>query len=143
MKRPLPVVIISLLAMLNGVVTFTLGLVTLLGSRVLFTPSGYGPNRVAISQLFGPLAGQAGWIVLALGALFVLVGHGLFTLRRWARLAVVWVFALVAGATLVAAGWGVYHGEVGVAISGLLKAGAEAGLCLYLASRGVRGAFSR
>ena len=129
--------------MLNGGVTFVLGLLTLLGSRMLFTPSGYGPNRIAISQLFGPFAGQTGWIVLALGVVFVLVGYGLFTLREWARLTVFGVFALVAAATLVAVGWGLYRGELGVVVSGLLKAAFETALCLYLSAPGVRSAFSR
>ncbi|HEY0081004.1 MAG TPA: hypothetical protein VGB73_20535 [Pyrinomonadaceae bacterium] len=142
MKKPAPIVVFSILAMLNGGVTFALGVMTLLGSRILFKPSGYGPNRIAISQLFGPFADQTGWIVLALGIVFVLVGYGLFTLREWARLTVFWVFALVAGATLVAVVWGVYHGEVGVVLSGLLKGAIDAALCLYLMSRGVRNAFS-
>ncbi len=141
MKKPAPIVILSVLAVLNGVVTFALGAVTLLGSRLLFTPSGYGPNRVAIAKLLGPFSGQVGWVMLALGVVFVLIGYGLFALREWARLTLFWVFAVVAGATLVAVGWGVYHGELGVILSGLLKAGVDAALCLYLAAPGVRGAF--
>lgn len=69
MKKPLPVTVISVLAVVNGGVTCLLGLLTLLGSRVLFTPAGYGPNRIAIAQVFGPFSGQAGWIVLGLGTL--------------------------------------------------------------------------
>ena len=133
----------SILAMLNGGVTFALGVMTLFGSRVLFTPSGYGPNRIGIAQLFGPFAGQTGWIVLALGLVFVLVGYGLFTLREWARLTVFWVFAVVAGATLVAVGWGVLHGELGVVLSGLLKAAVDAALCLYLRAPAMKNAFRR
>ena len=129
--------------MLNGGVALVLGVMTLLGSRVLFTPGGHGPDRIAISQLFGPFAGQTAWIVLALGVVFVLVGCGLFTLREWARLTVLWVFALVAGATLLAVGWGVYNGEFGVVVTGLLKAAVEVALCLYLITPGVRSAFSR
>jgi len=143
MKKPAPIVILSILAMLNGCLTLVLGVITLFGSRVLFTPSGYGPNRVAISQLLGPFAGQTGWVMLALGIVFILVGFGLFTLREWARLTLFWVFAIVAGATLVAVGWGVYHSELGVVLSGLLKAGVEMALCLYLSSPSVRAAFRR
>jgi len=142
MKRPAPIVILSILTMLNGGVALVLGVMTFLGSRVLFTPRGHGPNRIAISQLFGPFAGQTAWIVLALGVVFVLVGYGLFTLREWARLTVLWVFALVAAATLLAVGWGVYNGEFGVVVTGILKAAVEVALCLYLSAPGVRNAFS-
>lgn len=83
------------------------------------------------------------WIVLALGVAFVLVGRGLFALREWARLIVLWVFALIAVATLLAVGWGVYNGEFGVVVTGILKAAVEVALCLYLTTPGVRGAFSR
>ena len=142
MKKPIPIVVISILAMLNASVTFVLGLITLLGSRILFTPSGYGPNRIAISQLFGPFADQTGWIILALGVLFAIVGYGLFSLKEWARLTLFSVFAVVAALTLAAVGWGVLHGEWGVVMSGVLKAAADVGLCWYLSTRGVRNAFA-
>ena len=143
MKKPIPVAVLAVLAVLNGCLTLVLGVMTLLGSRLLFTPGGYGPNRIAIAELLGPLSGQTGWVMLALGVAFILVGRGLFTLREWARQTLLWVFAVVAGATLVAVVWGVYHGEVGVVLSGLLKAGAETVLCLYLVTPGVRIAFRR
>ncbi len=142
MGKPVPIIVLSVLAMLNGGVTSVLGVLTLLGSKLLFTPSGYGPNRIAISQVFGPFADQTGWILLVLGVLFVLVGYGLFTLQEWARLTVFWVFAIVAVATFVAVVWGVYHGELGVVVSGLLKVTVEAALCWYLNARSVRSAFS-
>lgn len=65
--------------------TWVLGVMTLLGSKILFTPGGYGPNRIAVSKLFGPFADQTGWMMLVLGVGFVLVGYGLFTLLEWAR----------------------------------------------------------
>jgi hypothetical protein len=55
---------------------------------------------------------------------------------------VLWVFALVAGATLLAIGWGVYNGEFGVVVTGILKVAVEVALCLYLIAPSVRGAFS-
>src|ERR1700760_4279760 len=113
MGKPVPIVVLSIMAMLNGGAAFVLGTMTLFGSRVLFTPGGYGPNRIAISQLFGPFADQTGWIMLVLGVLFVLGGYGLFTLQEWARLAVFWGFAILAGATLMAVGWGIYRGQLG------------------------------
>ena len=141
-QRPVPIIVLSVMAMLNGGVAFVLGTMTLLGNRMLFTPGGYGPNRIAISQLFGPFAGQTGWIVLVLGALFVLGGYGLFTLQEWARLTLFWVFAILAGATLMAVGWGIYRGQLGVVVGGLLKIAVEVALCLYLAAPSVRSAFS-
>lgn len=142
MEKPAPIFVLSILAMLNGGVTFGLGVMTLLGSEILFKPSGYGPNRIAVSQLFGPFANQTGWIFLALGALFLLVGYGLLNLKAWARLTVFWVFAIVAGATLLAVGWGIYHRELGMVVSGLLKITVEVALCLYLITPRVRSAFS-
>lgn len=128
--------------MLNGGATFVLGVMTLLGSKMLFTPSGYGPNRIAVSQLFGPFANQTGWIFLVLGVLFVVVGYRLFTLEEWARLTVFWVFAIVAGVTFVAVAWGIYQGQSGVVVSGLLKIAVEVALCWYLTTPNVRRAFS-
>jgi hypothetical protein len=128
--------------MLNGSVIFVLGALALLGSRMLFTPGGYGPNRIAISQLFGPFANQTGWICLVLGVCFVLVGYGLYSLREWARLTMFWVFAIVAGVTFLVVVWGVYRGEFGVVASGLLKMALEVALCWYLATSGIRSAFS-
>ena len=142
MTKPIPIMILSLLAMLNGGLTFGLGILTLLGSKMLFTPSGYGPHRIAVSQLFGPLANQSGWIFLVLGACFVLIGYGLFTLQKWARLTVFYLCAIAAGVTLVVVGWGVYHREFGVVVSGLLKIAVEATVCWYLTTPSVRHAFS-
>lgn len=142
MEKPIPIIVLSVLAMLNGGVAFVLGVMTLLGSRVLFTPGGYGPNRIAVSQLFGPFAAQTGLIVLVLGVLFVLGGYGLFTLQGWARLTVFWVFAILAALTLVAVGWGVFHGQLGVVVGGLLKIAVESALCWYVSTPGVKAAFS-
>lgn len=128
--------------MLNGGMAFVLGVMSLLGSKLLFTPGGYGPNRIAISQLFGPFANQTGWIVIVVGIGFVLVGYGLFTLQEWARLTVFRVFAVVAGLTFLVVGWGIYRGEFGVVASGLLKIAFEVSLCWYVATPGVRRAFS-
>ncbi|HZH30637.1 MAG TPA: hypothetical protein VEY11_07725 [Pyrinomonadaceae bacterium] len=143
MAKPVPVVILSILAMLNGGVTCVLGVSTLLGSRLLFTPAGYGTDRIAISQVFGPLANQTGWIVLVLGVCFVLVGYGLYNLREWARLTVCVVLAVVAALTFVVVVWGVYRGQFGVVASGLLKIVFEAGISWYLATASVRRAFAR
>src|SRR5687767_6614551 len=125
MEKPVPIIALSVLAMLNGGVAFVLGIMTLLGSKMLFTPSGYGPNRIAVSQLFGPFADQTGWILLVLGVLFVLVSYGLYTLQEWARLTVFWVSAVLAVLTLVAVGWGVFHSQWGVVVGGLLKIAVE------------------
>jgi hypothetical protein len=143
MEKPVPILVLSVLAMLNGGVAVVLGVMTILGSKMLFTPSGYGPNRIAISQLFGPFAAQTGWILLVLGGLFVLGGYGLFTLQEWARLTVFWVFTVLAVLTLAAVGWGVLHGQLGVVVGGLLKVAVEGALCWYLTTPSVRSAFSR
>lgn len=142
MNKPIPIIIFSVLAILNGGVAFLLGIITLLGNKFVFTPSGYGPNRIAISELFGPLADQTGWILLIIGVLFILAGYGLFAFQEWARLSVFWAFAVLAGATLIAVGWGVFHGQFGVVIGGLLKIAVEVALCWYLTTANVRSAFA-
>lgn len=142
MNKPVPLIILSILALLNGVAAFVLGIITLLGNQFVFTPGGYGPNRIAISQLFGPLADQTGWILFVIGVLFILVGYGLFTLQEWARLSVFWAFALLAGATMIAVGWAVIHAQFGVVIGGLIKITVEVALCWYLTTANVRSAFA-
>lgn len=142
MNKPAPIIILSVLAMLNAVAAFGLGLMTLLRNKFVFTPGGYGPNRIAISQLFGPLADQTGWILFVIGALFILAGCGLFTCQEWARLFVFWAFAVLAGATLIAVGWGFVHSQMGVVMGGLTKIAVEVALCWYLTTANVRSAFS-
>ncbi len=142
MSKPIPIIILSFMAMLNGSAALVLGIVTLRGNKILFTPDGYGPNRIAVSELFGPLADQTGWIVLVIGVFFVLIGYGLFTMQKWARLTVIWASAVLAGLTFFAVGWGVLNSEWGVIAGGLLKIAVEAILCWYLSTRTVRETFS-
>ena len=143
MNKPIPVIILSVLAILNGVAAFVLGTMTLLGNTFVFTPDGIGPNRIAISELFGPLAAQTGWILLLIGMLFMVIGYGLLTFREWARFTLFWGFAVLAGLTVIAVGWAVFHSELGVVIGGLFKVAVEVALCWYLTARNVRSAFSR
>ena len=140
--KPLPIILFSILAMMNGLAAFVLGVITLLGSKFLFTADGVGPNRIAISDLFGVFAPQTGWIMFAIGLVFISVGYGLFTFRNLARLAVFYAFALLATATVIAVGWGVYQGEWGVVIGGVLKIAVEIAVCVYLSTSIVRKAFS-
>ncbi len=74
MHRPLIIKVLSIVAMLNGVFVFALGVFTLLGSNLVFNASGYGPDRVPIASLLGPLAPHAGWALPALGLIVVLIG---------------------------------------------------------------------
>jgi hypothetical protein len=140
--KPVPIIIFSVLAMMNGLAAFVLGVITLLGSKLLFTADGYGPNRIAISELFGVFAPQTGWIMLAFGLVFISVGYGLFTFKNLARLAVFYAFALLAAATVIAVSWGIYQGEWGVVIGGILKIAVEIAVCVYLSTSKVRKAFS-
>ena len=142
MNKPAPVVILSFLALLNGAAALALGVVTLFGNKFVFIRSGYGPDRIAISELFGPFAGYTGWILFVIGLLFMLAGYGLFTLQKWARLAVVGAFGILAAATLLAVSWGAITGEWGVVIGGLFKIAVEIALCWYLMTSNIRRAFS-
>jgi hypothetical protein len=140
--KPVPIIIFSIFAMINGLAAFALGVMTLLGTKLLFTADGYGPNRIAISELFGVFAPQTGWIMMAIGLVFVSVGYGLFTFRNLARVAVFYAFALLATATVIAVGWGIYQAEWGVVIGGVLKIVVEIAVCAYLSTSKVRKAFS-
>ena len=127
---------------MNGLGVIALGAMTLLGSEAVFTPGGYGPNRTAIAQLFGPFANQAGWILLGAGALFASISYGMFTLREWARLTLFWGLAMSATFTVVAVAWGIYEGHWDVAAAGLLKMAVESALCWYLNSSSVKRVFA-
>jgi hypothetical protein len=140
--KPVPIILFSILAMMNGLAAFVLGVITLLGSKLLFTADGYGPNRIAISDLFGVFAPQTGWIMFAIGLVFISVGYGLFTFKNLARLAVFYAFALLATATVIAVSWGIYQGEWGVVVGGILKIAVEIAVCVYLSTSKVRKAFS-
>jgi hypothetical protein len=140
--KPVPIIIFSVLAMMNGLAAFVLGVITLLGSKLLFTADGYGPNRIAIADLFGVFAPQTGWIMLAIGMVFISVGYGLLAFKNLARLAVFYAFALLATATAIAVSWGIYQGEWGVVVGGVLKIAVEIAVCVYLSTSKVRKAFS-
>lgn len=140
--KPFPIIIFSVLAMFNGLAAFLLGVITLWGNKLLFTANGYGPNRIAISELFVVFAPQTGWIMLAIGTIFVSVGYGLFTFRNLVRLAVFYAFALLALSTIIAVGWGIYQGEWGVVVGGILKIAVEVAVCFYLTTSTVRKAFT-
>jgi hypothetical protein len=142
-RLPLPILIFSILAVVNGASSVVLGAATLLGSRMLYTPAGYGPNRIAFAEIFGPLAPFAGYIFLALGIVFVSVGLGLFRLKNWSRLIVMWAMGVIAVLTVGAVVWGVYHLEYGVIISGLIKIAIEGAVCFYFCSPPVRKVFGR
>jgi hypothetical protein len=141
-EKPIPIIVLSVMGVMNGVGAIALGAMTLLGSDAVFTPSGYGPNRIAIAQLFGPFANQAGWILLGAGALIASVSYGLFTLREWARLTLFWVLAVSAALTVVAVAWGIYEGHLGVGAAGLLKIAVESALCWYLNTSNVKHVFA-
>jgi hypothetical protein len=143
LKRPLVITVLAGLGLLNGLATAALGVATIAGSRLVYAPLGYGPNRVPLASLLGPLSGEAGWILLALGLALFLLGVGLLRVRPWARLALLAVTATAALATSAAVIWGIVNGEWGVAGSGLLKLALYVGLGWYLTKAAVRAAFGR
>ncbi|MGH9751298.1 MAG: hypothetical protein ACREA2_00810 [Blastocatellia bacterium] len=142
MKKPIPIIILSAIGAMNGAGAIALGAMALLGAKVVFTPSGYGPNRIAIAQWSGPFANQSGWFLIGIGFLILSVSYGLFTLQEWMRLTVFWVLAVSATLTVVAIGWGIYESHWGVVTAGLLKVAVESALCWYLNSSRVRRAFA-
>jgi hypothetical protein len=120
-----------------------LGVWTLMGSRFLFTPSGYGPDRIAIATLLGPLAPHAGWFFLVLGVMVGLIGLGLFALKAWARFILLAVLVIVSLLTVVEIALGFQHSYWGVVLAGLLKLALYAVVIWYLNSRSVKRSFSK
>lgn len=129
--------------MLNGVLVLALGVLTLMGNNFVFTPSGYGPDRVAIATLLGPLAPHTGWVLLCLGLTVVLIGYGLFALKSWARYILLAVLVIVALATVAEMVIGFNRSYWGVVISGALKLVLYAVLIWYFNLGSVKREFSR
>jgi hypothetical protein len=142
MERPLGITLLAIGAMLNGSLMLAVGVGTLMGSKFLFTPSGYGPNRIAIATLLGPLASYAGWVFLGLGVIVGVIGLGLFALKAWARFILLAVLIVVSVLTVVEIGSGLQRSYWGVVIVGLLKLAIYAVVLWYLNKDAVRRKFS-
>jgi hypothetical protein len=142
MQRPLGITLLAVGSMLNGILMLAVGVWTLMGSNFLFTPSGYGPNRIAIATLFGPLASYAGWVFLGLGVIVGLIGLGLFALKAWARFILLAVLVVVSVLTVVEIGSGLKRSYWGVVLVGLLKLAIYAVVLWYLNRHAVRRKFS-
>ena len=142
MQRPLGITLLAIGAVLNGILMLAVGVWTLMGSNFLFTPSGYGPNRIAIATLLGPLATYAGWVFLCLGVMVGLIGLGLFALKAWARFILLAVLVVVSVLTVVEIGSGLKQSYWGVVLVGLLKLAIYAVVLWYLNRNAVRRKFS-
>ena len=142
MDRPLGITLLAIGSMLNGILMLAMGVWTLMGSNFLFIPSGYGPNRIAIATLFGPLASYAGWVFLGLGVIVGLIGLGLFALKAWARFILLAVLVVVSVLTVVEIGSGLKRSYWGVVLVGLLKLAIYAVVLWYLNRDAVRRKFS-
>jgi hypothetical protein len=142
MERPLGLTLLAIGSMLNGILMLAVGVWTLMGSNFLFTPSGYGPNRIAIATLLGPFASYAGWVCLGLGVIVGLIGLGLFALKAWARFILLAVLVVVSVFTVVEIGSGLTRSYWGVVFVGLLKLVIYAVVLWYLNRDGVRRKFS-
>jgi len=112
------------------------------GWRALFAPRGYGPSRVAPTDLLGPLAPAAGWVPCALALAFAALGYGLLRLSPWVPIAILLVFGSLGTATVVAMASGVTHGEPGVLTARLLKLAAIGALLWYLRTRAIQTIFA-
>lgn len=135
--------LLALGAMLNGILMFAVGVWTLMGSKLLFTPSGYGPDRIAIASLLGPLASHAGWFFLGLAVVVGLIGLGLFALKAWARFILLAILVAISILTVVEIGLGVTRGYWGVVALGLLKLAIYGSLIWYFNLDSVKRRFSR
>jgi len=126
------VTVLGIVALVNCVGTLALCVMMALRSDLLYVRTGYGPNRLAIADVFGPHAGYAALVLLCIGVLIGWVGYGLLTLRPWARRTLFVTLVSIALMTVVAMGWGVHYAEWGVVASGVPKIGLYLGLCWYL-----------
>lgn len=142
MHRPLAITLLAIGSMLNGVLMLALGVWTLLGGNFVFTPSGYGPDRVAIATLLGPLAPYVGWVLLCLGVTAGLIGWGLFVLKAWARFVLLAVLVVVSILTVVEIGSGFKHSYWGVVLVGLFKLAVYGVVIWYLNTDGLMRKFS-
>jgi len=143
MKKPIPIIVLSAMGALNGVGSIAFGVITLLGSDVAFTSGGYGPNRIAIAQLFGPFANYTGWILLGVGVAIASISYGLFALQERARLILFWALAALATLTVIPIGWGVYGAHLDVVAAGILKIAVESAFCWYLNTPIVKRVFAK
>jgi len=143
MQRPIAITLLAIGSMVNGIVMIVLGVWTLMGSRFLFTPSGYGPDRIAIATLLGPLSPYAGWVFVGLGVMVVLLGLGLFALKAWARFILLAVLIIVSLLTVVEIALGFQHRYWGVVIAGLLKLALYAAAIGYMNLQSVKRSFSK
>lgn len=142
-NKPILLILLGVLAMLNSLASLTFGVLTLLGNRTAFEPSGAGPNRVAIADLLGPLGPYTGWVLLVAGLSIGAVGYGLFAAQPWSRYLVLAVLGLLAVLMVGAVAWGVWAGHLGVVLAGVLKFGLLSLACWYLNTPAVCEAFSR
>lgn len=132
--RSLPLTILGTLGVLNGIATIGLGVATAAGLRWVYEVHGVGPGRVPLASVFGSLAPHAGWILLGLGALLVVLGAGILAGRPWARWATVTICAVAALATVMELGTAAQARELGVMVFGGLKLALYVGLGAYLLS---------
>ena len=142
MQRPLGITLLATGSMLNGILMLAVGVWTLMGSNFLFTPSGYGPNRIAIATLLGPFAPYAGWSFLCLGVMVGLIGLGLFALKAWARFILLAVLVVVSVLTVVEIWSGLKHSYWGLVLVGILKLAIYALVLWYLNKEPIRRKFS-
>jgi hypothetical protein len=141
-ERPLGVTILALFFWLNAVVYGALGMLALISPALVaalletITPGpGQGPAWLTRVGDALPL-----YFLLMTGAT-ALLGHGLWTVRNWARIATV----TLAGLSLIAVLAGLVKsasslGAVGLSLAAL-RVGIAALVAGYLSSRGIRDAF--
>jgi hypothetical protein len=142
MHRPLGITLLALLTAINGLATSALGIATLMGNQLIYTQVGYGPNRVPPASLLGPFADYASWALLFIGLSAGTVSYGLVTRRPWARLSILALLAVIGLLTIIALGWGAWHGQWGVVAAGVVKLALYLALGWYLRLPAVRKAFS-
>lgn len=142
MDRPLGITLLALIAAINSFASLALGVATLMGNQLVYSQVGYGPNRVPPASLLGSFADYAAWALLLVGLLVGALSYALFTLQPWARLAIFALLALISLLTVVALGWGTWHGHWSVVGVGTVKLGLYFALGWYLSTPAVRTAFS-
>lgn len=128
---------------LNGLVVAAIAALAFNQSPIVYEPSGFGPDRIPLARIFHPYESSAGWFLILIAMVFILLGVGFLSRRRWSRWAGMTIVLLAVGATLPALAWGVSHREFGVVAGGAAKVGFYLFIGMLLSTRTARRIFKK
>jgi hypothetical protein len=128
---------------LNGLAVAAIAALAFNKSPIVYEASGFGPDRIALARIFHPYEASAGWFLIFIAAVFILLGVGIHGRRRWARWAGMAIVLLAVAATLPALVWGVSHREFGVVAGGAAKVALYLVIAMLLSTHAARRVFNK